>query len=331
MVGISRRAPQAETTGDLLDGLLGSPASTELRLRVQALLVAGDTRGAVESIVTSDEFARIRLPGLVASSSSEWSGQSVFFLHVPKTSGVSTRIALAEAIGVPPVYSLNLPGDVPPRSWKGASFWPFFAAHAHIDAFPESHIGVTTIREPRSRLLSLYRQHQSSDPDTLRLLSPQKRERRMSQAQAARSLDLASWLRTANFTPMVGLFASGHRITDRTFALKASTSELRACVEVGLERIHHAAWSHRTSEVEDMIHTLSGRRIALGHHNVRHIDGTAPRDVLDREAMDQLEQLSRRDFILIEAAQDKGLVPPLSQEEADEQFETSARRLGFVL
>lgn len=301
------------------------------QLRSQ-LLVHGDLEAIARDLLLSEEFTVQILPQLVARSASAYGGKKIFFLHVPKTAGTSVRLALAKAIGLP---SINLYSGhhVPP---DGAFFWPYLAGHVSAGAIPESHIGFTVFREPRSRLLSRYRQSQFERVGAKPLIPldggaiKRRPARQPWQVFAGKGLPEYFYLDSfSSRNPQATNVATMWQIP-KNLLRKMPTQEQLAGFELGLSRISVAAWAHDSPALIEAIGDVSGTRLdELPRENVADTRVHLEHIFLCERDQEALEMAARRDQEVIDIAVDQGLIPALDPDEADAIFESTLKRLEY--
>jgi len=293
----------------------------------------------LRDMVDSDEFRLMILPGLIATRAAMTGPHPVFFLHVPKTGGTSIRLAIGEALGVP---ALNLYSAWPYPDKRTHGYWPYWAGHVQADYFPDSHVGITLFREPRSRVLSHYRQQLY----TADLVGQQHGWRYGGGAgPTKRSLPpFAAWLERRwedgaistlqYFIPSAEPFPNRSKSEAELQRLaRSSDAELTNGAMSTLRRLGSAAWIHRSDDVLAAIEQVTGTAISeLPRENVFEDKGYPVTKVrLTRQDREILEGTARLDRLVTAAAVELGLIRPLPADEAEAIFERDAARLGFVL
>jgi len=288
-------------------------------------------------MVDSDEFRGQILPGLVVTRTQFRAPEPVFFLHVPKTGGTSVRLALGEAIGVP---AINVYGAWPTPDTVLHRFWPYWAGHAQVDLFPATHVGFTLFREPRSRILSMYRQHQFlrsahrlphgwNHPEPPRPLKrPLPFDRWLTSSREQQRLSIVGFY-LPSATPTPDRRPSPEHVQH---ALRRPSVELLADLGRTLGRFRAAAWIHDNPAVARAIGEVAGREPSrIPRANVAEDNLPDPAPVrLDSTAMSVIEEAARVDAHVHAVAEDQGLIPALDRDRADELFYASAQRLNFV-
>lgn len=292
----------------------------------------------LRDMVDSEEFAAQILPSLVATRTAMSCREPIFFLHVPKTGGTSIRLAIGDAIGVP---SFNVYNRWPTPDRTSHRFWPYWAGHAQADFFPEGHVGITMFREPRSRLLSLYRQQEALRSQEVRhgweFRGPALNSKRAMTPfpqwlrgvlDGGRPLLLSFFMPTPQPVPgRLRLPAESREL------IRRGRSELVEGLRITFRRFEAAAWIHDPAGVGAAIARVAGSPPArLPRENTFESKQYGHQLITltgeDREHIDRLAELDR---IVISVAQELGLIGRLEGSIADDLFETTARRLGFQL
>lgn len=326
----------------LYEGVLRrTPNGDEITTLQRALNSSGDVKRALQDMLSSHEFGIMMLPDLVNEHLTRVPPKPLFFLHVPKTAGTSFRLDLSDALGVP-AFLLFIHS-----SWPGIGhddtmhFWPFWAGHAGVSAFPSTHRGITVFRETRSRVLSAYRQQEREI--LLQDGSPTQFYEESSQIAFSRGVTAAQpfsdWLRFRRSAaawylpaPAEPRFRRWNGVATGKYLDTLSTRELRAGLETSLARFDVAAWAHDDSAMRDAIRIATGAtsNSATRRENVFTTVETTKPTILTREDRQFLDQLAVDESLLVNAAVDSGLIPPISKDVADEEFETTAKRLGYA-
>lgn len=313
-------------------GILQRTASPRERKALDyELLRHGDVAAVIDDMVMSEEFALMRLPHLMANASRGWCGRYLFFMHVPKTAGTSFRLALTHSAGLPAVTTYRHIGELDRTEFDRISFWPLFIGHGHIDYFPSQHRGLTVVREPRSRYLSMYRwsQNEGRGPH---LMDPAVRSRIDSTSKAALQLTFGDWLRAGPRQSAASYFASGSPVQAERFVRTAPDAEVHAAVSRGAARIDHAAWAHDRDGMITAIREATGDP----EPQLPELNDFKPRKEnalqrIDARDLADLDDCVRRDRLLIDALVARGVLPPLAPTTADALFEATVSRLGFSL
>jgi hypothetical protein len=111
-----------------------------------------------------------------------------------------------------------------------------------------------------------------------------------------------------------------------------TTHEIRSGLEKSLARFDAAAWAHDDRAMRDAIRLVTGGTgiPSIRRENVfRTVETTKP-TILSREDLRFLDQVAVDELLLINLAIDRGLIPPISKDLADEEFEKTAKRLGYA-
>lgn len=340
------RAPEltfwdAEKVIALYEGVLRrTPTADEIVGLVKALNKSGDVKRALQDMLSSHEFGIMMLPNLVNEHITRVPAKPLFFLHVPKTAGTSFRLDLSDALGIP-AFLLFIH-----TSWPGYGkdekmhFWPFWAGHAGISVFPATHRGITIFRETRSRILSLYRQQQRELLVKRDTSKNWLNEDRFAPIAGGRSavLPFSEWL---TFLPSASAWylpapdeADQRRwngVPIKKFVDALAPRDLTEKLSESLTRFDAAAWAHDQQGMRAAIRRVTGTDEVEGtrRENVfRTVENTVP-ILLTPDDRHLLDDLASQEEILIKLAIDHGLIPPITKEEADEEFANTAKRLGF--
>ena len=299
----------------------------------------GQFESRVSDMLHSEEFKIMALPGLVVGATHNWSGKRVFFLHVPKTAGTSVRLALIKSVGTPAFEFYNrIPSIAQSMRELENNFWPLWVGHQNVSSFPSDMNGLTIFRESRSRILSTYRHRgQMALMNNPHMLDSERLEKEKSQARTTISTPFGTWLPTSFRMKNLGYFIppeEGTKYRSKEFESyinKISESGLEQILNESLSRFTHAAWSHDEPAILRAISEISGRETTeLPRENVYPNLKGYPPQVLDSEAIAELNTIQDKEFILYKVAHEHGLVPLLSKSEADDLFEITAKRLGFT-
>jgi hypothetical protein len=304
------------------------PSSRELLLLGSQLKLHGDLEPIARDLIMSEEFSLQMLPQLVAKWSTNFRGRNVFFLHVPKTAGTSVRLAIGEALGVP---GFLMYGDfIEPE--PSASFWPYWAGHVGISAFPKTHDGFTVFRETRSRLLSQYRQAQKRAGPAPRVALNGPRQRRAAPPppndfwKGGHGLD-GWYFQDAKATP------NDRGRAANSFLSALTSKEKSIGLERGLKRIQQASWVHQESALIAAVNRLTGASLdSIPRENTFESSNIEYSEVrLTNDDIRVLEALVDRDKTVFDIAVSLGLIPKLDKQSRDDLFIETAKRLRFVL
>lgn len=334
----------ADLVKALYRGVLSrEPVAGEIDNLLRALSSAGSVERALKDMLSSHEFGVMVLPDVINGYVSRPSDKLIFFLHVPKTAGTSFRLSLTATVGIP-AFLLYLR-----TSWLGfgenatMNFWPLWAGHAGVSAFPETHRGITVFREPRSRILSAFRQQQRefqngdpSGPVNARS-TPIHQDRRTRvtvkdgfSQWVSSPRNTMSWFIDAPHTPGAHMWDGR---PSAKFLKSLSPADIRQSLSRSLSRFDAAAWAHDSDAMGRAIGRVTGvdSVAPLGHENQFASASFTETVRLTATNLDHLNRNAASDHILFDAAVDQGLIPPLDPDFADAEFERTAERLGFVL
>lgn len=254
-----------------------------------------------------------------------------FLLHQMKTGGTSIRIGVGMAIELHDLtlrMLMNRYGSaerIPLDGFREYEFWPFMSGHAHVDAFPERHRGVSVFREPRSRYLSHYRQIQR-----LGEFVPFTESSNSHARKVFRNIPIQLHAEQFQSRDCVWQFTAGHQSNPQAFLATASESEISLSLAKGLERLSLAGWTHQIDAFYDQLETFLSVKIQREKKNIyeTNID---EKYSLTYEDLEFLNSITKRERQLQDLASQQGLIPSLSKSESDSLFEMTANRLNFVL
>lgn len=304
------------------------PSTREILLLDSQLKLHGDLEPIARDLIMSEEFSIQMLPQLVAKWSTNFRGRNVFFLHVPKTAGTSVRLAIGEALGIPAFLLYGYFIEPEPS----ASFWPYWAGHAGISAFPKTHAGFTVFRETRSRLLSQYRQAQKRvDPAPRVFLSgPQPRRSAPPPPndfwQGGHGLD--GW-----YFQDATASTNDRGRAGNSFLSSLSAKDKLIGLERGLKRINQASWVHEESALIAAVNRLTGASLErIPRENTFESAKVEYSEIkLSKDDISVLEAMVERDKPVFDIAVSLGLISKLDKQSRDDLFIETAKRLRFVL
>jgi hypothetical protein len=334
----------ADLVNALYRGVLRrEPDAAEIDSLIKALSNAGSVEQALKDMLSSHEFGVMVLPDVLNSYVTRIPDHPVFFLHVPKTAGTSFRLALADAMGVP-AFLLYVR-----TSWLGfgenatMDFWPLWAGHAGVSAFPKSHRGITIFRESRSRVLSHFRQIEreiaTGDPsgplnERFAHFNMERKtgitvqdgfSRWVSQARS-----VVQWFIEAPHTE--GAYFWNGRPTGE-FLDSLSPAQARRSLTRSFQRFDAAAWSHDSDAMRIAISRVANvQSVAPIRHENQYVSLSDEQTTrLTVEDLTHLNRIADDEKVLFDIAVGEGLIPPLDPDFADAEFEKNAKRLGFIL
>lgn len=301
-------------------------------------------------MIHSEEFAIMQIPHLLANASRNYQGEKVAFLHVPKTAGTSLRLALIDAMGVPALDKYSRVGNWEEYSPELLKLWPLLVGHMSVSLIPEgTHRGLTVFREPRARVLSLFRQktraiykdnpHVHVSQQKRRVIDATEMEGNFEEwLDGSHNLDLHTWFADGSALDIqTNMSAStGGKIWRRKYARileKLTEPEIAALLQKGFQKIHVAEWMHNKAGMETLISRVLGRSVVkqVPRTNEVHPEQTLRPIKLSGDALNRLDAVAKASAIVFEVAHDAGLIPMLSKDEADREFEIATKRLGFKL
>jgi len=341
-----------ELTKSLYKGILGrNPTQDEIRDRIQILTKNPVIESHIADMINSEEFSSMNLAFLVQKTSNVESNLKLFYLHVPKTSGTSLRITLSKYLGIPAYLLYYHNGIEGVEKFRNMEFWPFWVGHANISKFPNSHFGFTSFRETRSRLLSHYRQNQ-------RDLLPAHNLRNNSneinldyrKLLSRESKDFNSWLKnfgrsicpyyipnselpnanTSGYEKFLDCMGVSHKWISQIENFHES--EVRSSIQHSMKRFKAASWVGDDKSLAKAIKELFGEtdtKISVPRLNVSEENSKYQPEVISKQSVEIMEELSRKDQIVFESAMNEGILSEEMKFNKDEVFSDSKKRLGF--
>jgi hypothetical protein len=313
-----------------------------------------DLEVQLSSMIYSREFQLMVMPDLVRLASENFTGRKIFFLHVPKTAGTSVRLAIADALGIPSFSLYPLSSQILPNKLDSMNFWPYWAGHANISAFPEEHQGFTTFRESRSRILSEFRQNQfNSQPEANPHMISKERVAAINAASGKQKYrDFNVWVSKSPPTILnwylpnpdiqknlpVEDTALNHKMKvgrDPAWLKRVNEMgelEIARVLEKSLKRLTVAAWLHQPQGIVDAIAKITGNADAtLSNENEFKKSGLYREEIISRESLEVLEKARRKDRIVFKIASELGILTDELKIDEDEIFQKSVEKLGFKL
>jgi hypothetical protein len=314
-----------------------------------------DLQSSISTFMYSRESLLMVVPDLVRASAEDYAGQKVFYLHVPKTGGTSVRIALADAMGIPsfniyPHSSHSLPSNL-----QSMDFWPYWAGHANIGLFPDTHKGFTTFRESRSRILSMFRQQQRSASigTNPHIITEEAIRKQKFKKQEMKNLDFNSWIKTRRADTCLGFYIDNPTVAqsrkvdrgpldgkirlgsmsdwkEQVFAMP--DREIKKELRKSLPRIVSASWIHQSRSTEEAIQRISGRSdVQLSRNNEFTKTDFFKIEDINAESMQILEDIRKKDTILFSMATDLGVLIDKLDMDEDAIFHQSVANLGYEI
>jgi hypothetical protein len=319
----------------------------------------------IRAMIYSEEFQIMVLPELVGLATFSYTGEKIFFLHVPKTAGTSARIAIVKSIGMPSynLYnrnSFNLNLDL-----SKMDFWPFWSGHANVHAFPVTHTGFTIFRESMSRILSLYRQQQFEKVGGIKSTNPhildsQHRIQKIKNETSYKPFDL--WLEESKkilsinhwYVPNLGVrieqkkvnsdFSSekksesffsnlvGHDYKWRENIFNLSERELIKPLQLGLAKFKYASWIHDAKEIGNTISKMTGGPSPVLETINEFRESKIFRiEKISNKSIEILKEIKNRDDTVLKIGSELGLISILTTEDEERYFKKSIDKLGFEM
>jgi hypothetical protein len=259
-------------------------------------------------------------------------------VHVPKCAGTATRLALENSDGFygGPLYFdedhfgsrelvAALPADrqelvaSPADLARLASSCRVVFGHYSASSLMAAGCGSLAIqvREPRTRVLSLYRFWRSQDPAERDSWGVWGRD-----LVSCADLPLGQFLAGQTVWPAVDnhiarQVAGGLPLATTIAALSESGSILE--------------WYDRSDRFVGRVLTFVGDSAAPALRRVNVTEAQDDGQPLDRDGLQRLEMSTARDRLLIDGLMDAGLLERRTEPELQAEFESTAERMGFRL
>jgi len=287
------------------------------------------------------------------TSAKDYAGQKVFYLHIPKTGGTSVRIALSDAMGFRAFNISAHNHHELPKNLQSMDFWPYWAGHANIGLFPDTHKGLTTFRESRSRILSMFRHQQrlASSGANPQMITEEASQKQRFKEKEMKNLDFNSWIKKRKNITCLGFYIHNPTIAQKRSVDRNSLErkkqhgnmndwrekvfampdrEIKKELKNSLPRIISASWIHQSKSTEEAIKRIFCRSdIHLPQANEFRKTEYFKIENIDAESMEILEEIRRRDAILFSMATDLGILTDKLDSNEDDLFHQSASNLGF--
>ncbi len=251
-----------------------------------------------------------------------------FFMHLPKTGGLAVVKSLEKLTG----HKLPEVRDVRNTEMKSHVFAPSIS-YGHVPARNLAQYWVFTfVREPRSRVLSLYRYFTAE-----RVISQVERKWPLLGKTYRRyqNLSLSDWLwrvrrdRTLRTLPVMQDMAWYFLTTKRFFG----ESQLRSGKIQAVGRLNwlgqesFGRLAHDLGLSERIERPVLVRSNNYDGHSITHNPLTSL-SLRDRKALDRA---TARDFLFLKRAFDSGNLEPRTEALLDREFLQTAGRLGFEI
>lgn len=254
----------------------------------------------------------------------------IALFHIPKTAGTSVRVAIGRELGIAPITNYRAGNLIQPENWNSVAFWPYFTGHTNVFNFPKSHIGITFFREPRSRLLSSYRQIEKGALNR-RVRSAEMNENVLRRWEQVSTLSFSDWLQNAHDRTSARFFFPGTEEEFFNAVANKSDQEIRQQLCEGLNQVDYAGWSQESASTELILSQIFGRSVQVPKLNIFNQAGEYRPISLTQADLKTLDTVTKFDKMLIDIATDMGLITSQSKSTADAIFELTAQRLGFKL
>lgn len=236
----------------------------------------------VASIVRAPEYRRRIARSLIADVT-QLNHNAISIIHIPKTAGTTLRLAIEQISRVPFSFVTSRGTEVEnafnwsvgSRNRLSQSHWPFLAGHFPRGQFPRDSIAYSLIRDPLSRILSLYsfaRHCHGERVGTFRSWVTEMLSHRFGKRR--KSLKLASLCKlhgSPNFFEDQAFYLQGRYLSAQHFRKLNRRVALETCLE-SAKTFRKVAWSHQQEEligiVKDVTNEVVSNEVQLGSENV---------------------------------------------------------------
>jgi hypothetical protein len=269
-------------------------------------------------------------------------------LHIPKTGGVALRDALEQFDGcyTGPLYfdtdhfgSVGMLQAIPSPNSRSvvssADLAELVEKHTlvigHYSTESLTGAGCTSLavqfREPRSRILSLYRYWQAQS-ESVRTDWGRWGSKVVSKAD----LPLKDFLTSPEVWPAVDNAIARQTVRYQPGEGRVGTSSLvSASYSNFSRRLVAAEWSSRSQDFLARICELTGISVVPVLKLTNATEVTGDEETIDRAVFNLLDQLTNLDRLLLDQLTRDGVLRRRSSADLNLEFETSASRLGFRL
>ena len=279
----------------------------------------------LKSLRQSPEYL-LQIASKLQSSLQRLPHKQLAFVHIPKTAGNSLRSTIEQITGFPFAYltegaidhSGSFHVSVDESSSKIA--WPYQTGHMPLSVFPQETSCLTFVREPVSRLFSLFGQS-------------------IKEAKATNALhnflDFSSWVEfrflnqkseTANkWAPQAFYFQN--RITSLSkFLILPERQQLEIAIESG-SSFGYVGWSHK---VQDLVNgVLFATGVQVSEILKKNIGNSTAMIAVSSATMAMLNELVNLDNLFLAALIDCGKLNRPSLQELNTHRQETMQRLGF--
>lgn len=248
------------------------------------------------------------------------------FVHIPKTAGSSIRLTIERATGFPVLYVFESHHDaaffgVKFDSSKKGLVWPYQTGHFPIAAFPIGTSWFTFVRDPISRLLSLYRQLEKHD----RFNQTKKVEKFndwITQLPDHTSLGYDMYVAPQTF------FFQDKTISYKTY-LKLSLNQQLERSTNSLDNLGFVGWSHRAKDLAHGVHYATGIQLKKSEYiNSGKFDKTVS---ISKKSFAKIQELTHLDGLFIDLLIKEKRLDRLSKTEIMRHRDQTMLRLGFKI
>jgi hypothetical protein len=247
------------------------------------------------------------------------------FVHIPKTAGSSIRSTIEHSTGFPMMYLSQSPDNAGFFAVKFKSkeslVWPYQTGHFPLAAFPKGASWFTFVRDPISRLLSLYRQLEKNS----KLNSRNKLEK------------FNDWI--AQLPDHTALGYKNH-IAPQTFFFQDKTTSFKSFLKLSLnqqlersssslDNLGFVGWSHRAKDLAQGVRYATGIEMKKAEFiNSGRFEKSVS---ISKKSFVKIQELTHIDELFIDLLIKEKRLDRLSKIEIMRHRDQTMLRLGFKI
>lgn len=279
----------------------------------------------INSLKQTEEYNH-RIATRLQNSLQDLPHRQLTFVHIPKTAGSSIRSTIENSTGFPMLYLSQSHDDaaffgVKFKSSKKRLIWPYQTGHFPLAAFPIGINWFTFVRDPISRLLSLYRQLEKNNKFR----------------QTAKVEKFNDWI--TQLPDHTSLGYQNH-IAPQTFFFQDKTTSFKSFLKLSLnqqlerstnslDNLGFVGWSHRAKDLSQGVHYATGIQMKETEFiNSGQFEKTVS---ISKKSFVKIQELTHLDELFIDLLIKEKRLDRLSTTEIMRHRDQTMLRLGFKI